>query len=161
MASQPQTLSEARRRILRRDGPADPGTALHNGRSGSQYGNVIGIWAGSSSAVSRPGTAISAGRHTRPLTPPSSATTANRGSSAQVAARPGISDPPDGARSLAYPESRYEKEGHMFVLPAFPENRRSDPKRQSELRVYSEIAKNPIPGPRDLRGEGASLGSGD
>ena len=34
----------------------------------------------------------------------------------------------------------------MFVLPAFPENRRSDPKRQSELRVYSEIAKNPIPG---------------
>ena len=34
----------------------------------------------------------------------------------------------------------------MLVLPEFPENRRSDPKRQGELRIYNQLAKSDVPG---------------
>ena len=34
----------------------------------------------------------------------------------------------------------------MFLLPEFPENRKADPKRQGELRVYNKLAQSGVTG---------------
>ena len=34
----------------------------------------------------------------------------------------------------------------MFVIPEFPDNRRTDPKRQGELRVYNKLIKSGVTG---------------